>query len=227
MIYAWYKLVAAKQMTVRWHVHDLMICHVNQDEILKKFVRCIKDFYGDNLAENVSIVHDYLRMTFDYAFDREVQINMCKYLSKVIADFPKEIVGVSASMPAANHLFKVIEGGRKLNDDDAFHHMVYQLLFAANRDRQDIQTAVLFLTMQVQAPNEDDWGKLKRVLTYHYGTQYLKLILSAGAISFAIHWYIDGSHHIHNDCQGQMGSLVTFGTGAVASSSNRNVTQRV
>ena len=39
-------------------------------------------------------------------------------------------------------------------------------------------------------------------------------------MNFAIHWYINGSHQIHEDCWGQMGSLVTFGAGAVSSSSN-------
>ncbi len=86
------KLVDGKQMTVRWHVDDLMISHVNQDKILK-FVKCIKDIYGDNLAKNVGMTHNYLGMTFDYAFKRDVRINMCKYLSKVIEDFPEEIRG--------------------------------------------------------------------------------------------------------------------------------------
>jgi len=73
----------------------------------------------------------------------------------------------------------------------------------------------------VQAPDEDDWGKLKRVLKYLNGTRYLKLILGANAMNFAIHWYIDGSHQIHEDCRGQTGSLVTFEAGAVSSSSNK------
>jgi hypothetical protein len=37
-------------------------------------------------------------------------------------------------------------------------------------------------------------------------------------MNFPINWYIDGSHQIHEDCQGRTGSLVTFGAGAVASS---------
>jgi hypothetical protein len=215
------KLVNKKQMTVRWHVDDLMISHVDKGEILK-FVKCIKDIYGDNLVKNVGKVHDYLGMTFDYAFGGEVQINLCKYLSSIIADFPEQITGVSAT-PAADHLFKVREDGKKLSKEqaDAFHHTMYQLLFAANRARQDIQTAVSFLTTRVQAPDEYDWGKLKRVLKYLNGTRYLKLILSADAMNFAIHWYIDGSHQIHEDCRGQTGSLVTFGAGAVSSSSNK------
>ena len=75
------KLVGEKQMTGRWHVDDLMISHIGKGEILK-FVRCIKDIYGENLAENVGKVHNYLGMTFDYAFE-EVRINMCKYLSSI------------------------------------------------------------------------------------------------------------------------------------------------
>ena len=51
--------------------------------------------------------------------------------------------------------------------------------------------------------------------------RYLKIILSADAINFAIHWYIDGSHQIHEDYRGQTGSFVTFGAGAVASSSTK------
>ena len=72
---------------------------------------------------------------------------MWDYLGKVIQEFPKEIIGVCA-MPANDHLVKVREDGRKLDNElaDAFHHTVYQLLFAANRARHNIQMAVLFLT---------------------------------------------------------------------------------
>ena len=53
---------------------------------------------------------------------------------------------------------------------DAFHHtVVYQLLFAANRARRNIQTAVSFLATRVKAPYEDDWEKLVRVLKYILG----------------------------------------------------------
>jgi hypothetical protein len=52
---------------------------------------------------------------------------------------------------------------------------VAQLLFMSTRARQDIQTAVAFLTTRVKNPDENDWGKLKRVLKYLNGTRYLKL----------------------------------------------------
>ena len=96
--------------------------------------------------------------------------------------------------------------GRKLNEElsDAFHHTVYQLLFAADRVRRDIQMAVSFLTTQVKAPDKDDWGKLVRVLQLKYinGTRYMKLILSADEMNFTIHWYVGGLHQINEDCRG-------------------------
>ncbi len=147
---------------------------------------------------------------------------MTQYVSKIIKDFLEEIVGKS-STPAGDHLFKIMEDGQKLDDEmaDVFHHTVYQLLFAANRACRDIQTAVSFLTTRVQSPDEDDWGKLKQILKYLNGTRHLKLTLCADQMKFAVHWYVDGLHQIHEDCRGQTGSLVTVGKGAVASSSNK------
>ncbi len=133
------KMVNGTQMTIRWHVDDLVKSHLSQDEIMK-VVQGIKDIYGENLAETVGTVHDYLGMTFDYSFTREVRINMWDYLGKVIKDFPKEITGTCAT-PAGDHLFKVHEDRRKLPEEltDAFHHTVYQLLFAANRAWRDMR----------------------------------------------------------------------------------------
>jgi len=175
-----------------------------------------------HLAENVGKLHDYLGMEFNFSSEGEVKINMTKYIGKIIKDFPEEILGKQAT-PAGNHLFKVREDGHKLDEEqaNAFHHTVYQLLFAANRARRDIQTAVSFLTTRVKEPDEDDWGKLKRVLKYLNGTKYLKLTLEANKINFTVHWYVDGSHQIHEDCRGQSGALMTLGKGAIHSSSTK------
>jgi len=129
------------------------------------FVKKIKDIHGENLAEKVGSVQDYLGMTFDYSFDNKVRINMNQYFLKVIKEFTQEILGMCAT-PAADHLYKIREDGKKLNEDlaEALHHTTYQLLFAAKRAQRDIQTAGLFLTTQVQEPDEDNWAKLVQVL---------------------------------------------------------------
>jgi hypothetical protein len=58
---------------------------------------------------------------------------------------------------------------------------------------------------------EHNRAKLIQVLQYPNGTRHLKLILSADAINFAINWYIDASHQVHEDCRGQIGCLMTLG----------------
>lgn len=215
------KTVNGSQLTIRWHVDDLMISHKDQS-VISDIMSKLKKIYGMNLSERMGPIHDYLGMTFDFSSNNTVRVDMTKYITKVISDFPEEISGVAAT-PAADHLFKVREDVMKLNEEqaDAFHHTVYQLLFAASRARRDIQTAVSFLTTRVKDPDEDDWGKLKRILKYLNGTRNMKLTLEADQLKFKVHWYVDGSHQTHEDCRGQTGALMTLGKGAVMSSSTK------
>jgi hypothetical protein len=48
----------------------------------------------------------------------------------------------------------------------------------------------------------------------------MKLILSMDEMKFTVHWYVDGSHQVHEDCRGQIGCLMTMGKGAGISLSN-------
>jgi hypothetical protein len=72
--------------------------------------------YGDSLTENTGKQHDYLGVIFDFSSKNEVQINMNLYISKIIEEFPEEIIG-KTSTPAGYHLFKIREDGRKLDDE--------------------------------------------------------------------------------------------------------------
>jgi hypothetical protein len=73
------KMVNSTQMTIRWHVDDLMMSHVSRDKIIK-IVQKIKNIYGKNLTKNIGKVHDYLGMTFDFSFTKEAKVNMWDYL---------------------------------------------------------------------------------------------------------------------------------------------------
>jgi hypothetical protein len=77
------KTVNGAHMRIKWHVDDLMISNLKQEEIMQ-VAQQIKDIYGDSLKENVGTVPYYLGMTFDYSFDKEVQANMWDYIKKVI-----------------------------------------------------------------------------------------------------------------------------------------------
>jgi len=120
--------------------------------------------------------HDYLGVDMEFCDDGALEVSMIKYLKNVIEEFPEVIKGRAAT-PAHEKLFVIRdEKDAKLLDEEralAFHHMVAQLLFMATRARRDIQTAVAFLTTRGKNPDEDDWGKLKRVLKYLNGTKLL------------------------------------------------------
>ncbi len=158
----------------------------------------------------------------DFSIPGDISFDMIPYLRKVLNNFPKKIMGV-LSTPAADHLFKIRESSeaRLLPESQAiaFHHTTAQLLFLS-RTRRDIQTAIAFLTTCVKAPDEDGWGKLKRVIKYLNGTKTLKLHLLADSLSI-IQWYVDVSHQTHEDCKGHTGAFLTLGAGATTSSSNK------
>ena len=102
-------------------------------------------------------------MDLDYSEKGSVKVSMVRYTGKVLRGFPEKVTG-SATSPAQDHLFKVRDesdpGYKSLTADlaQSFHHTSAQLLFMCSRARQDIQTAVAFLTTIVKKPDQDDWG---------------------------------------------------------------------
>ena len=157
--------------------------------------------------------HYYLGVDMEFNEDGTLDASMTPYLKGVIAEFPELIKGKAAT-PATEHLFTVRDEreARPLEEERAlaFHHTVAQLLIMATRTRRDIQTAVAFLTRRVKTPDEDDWGKLKRVLKYLNGTKYLKLKISIENLGI-LKWYVDRSHSTHWDCKGHGGAMFTMG----------------
>jgi hypothetical protein len=201
-------------MTVIWHIDNLMGTCTDDFE-LTKFSCYLAKIYGPKLSMHTGNKHDYLGVDLEFNDDDTHNVPVVNYLKSVIAEFPEMITG-KAAMPAANHLFTVRDKkeARALEEERApvFHHTVAQLLFMSTKARCDIQMAVKFLTTRVKSPDEDDWGKLKRVLKYLNGTKYLKLKLSVDYLGL-LKWYVDGSHNVHRDCRGHGGAMFTSGKG--------------
>ena len=220
------KMVNGSQMTVVWHVDDLKVSHASAT-VIQNFVQYLKSKYGDNLAVHTGDVHDYLGVDHDYSEKGVVKLSMMKHLEKIFQDFPEEI-GKASLTPASENLFRI----RDPEENDAhkkwlsperardFHHSVAQLLFVSTRVRRDIQTAVAFLTTRVKRPDEDDWGKLKRVLKYLKGTRHMRLRLGVDDLRI-IQWWVDASYNVHEDCRGQTGAMMSLGQGAPISFSRK------
>ena len=190
-------------MTVIWHVDDLMVSCKCAFE-LAKFQCYLGSIYGPKLTINRGNKHTNLGMDMEFCKDRSFEVSMFKYLDEVIETFPEDIGRATSTTPAASHLFQVREEGQAklLPEDQAmqFHRSVAQLLFLCCRARQDMQTAVAFLTTRVKEPDEDDWGKLKRVMKYLNGTRRMKLKLTINDLSI-VKWYIYGSFNVHPDAK--------------------------
>ena len=104
-------------------------------------------------------------------------------------------------IPVGNHIFKVENACIKLREGDKiiFHRLVAKLLLLRKRARSDIQTKNGFLVTRVRNPDEDDWKKLRMVLSYldakintvkiHFNKNYLNVF----------HWWLDASHGTHTD----------------------------
>jgi hypothetical protein len=181
------KTVGEKQMTVCWNVDDLKVSHQDPEQVTE-FGDWLSTKYGVAVATHRGKVHDYLGMIFDFSEKGQVLVTMIEYIKNMIKEFPEEIVGTKTS-PAADHLFKVRDPAlAKLLPEEqamAFHHTTAQLLFLSARARRDIQPVTAFLTTRVREPDEDDWGKVKRVVGYLKGTLHMPLILSAESLTSA------------------------------------------
>ncbi len=210
------KIINGKQMIICWHVDDLFIGHEDphvmttflsrHPHVMTTFLSWLVSRY-DTADKKLNVTcgprHEYLGMTVDFSTQGSVAFDMIPYIDKIMTSFPEKITGVTSS-PAADHLFQVrpLTEAKLLPEEQAwaFHHTTAQLLFLSCV-RQDIQTTVAFLTTRVKQPDEDDWGKLKRVLKYLRTTRTLRLTLFADSLA-NLCWYIDASHLTHDDCKG-------------------------
>ncbi len=208
------KNVDGKQMTVCWHVDDLKVSHCDPAQVTI-FREWLSKKYGVAVATHRRKVHDYLGMIFDFSAKGKVMVTMVEYIKDIIKDFPEEITGTKTS-PAANHLFTVrdLSLAKALPEEQvmAIHRAMAQLLFLSGRARQDIQPATAFLTTRVRSPDEDDWGKVKRVLGYLKGTLCMPLILLADSLMLS-RWWVDAAYAVHDDCRGHTGAGMSFGQG--------------
>ena len=71
-------------------------------------------------------------------------------------------------------------------------------------------------TLSERDPDEDDWGKLKRVIKYLKGTRHMKLTLTVDNMN-TVSWWVDASYGVHMDCKGHTGMMISLGKGAAMS----------
>ena len=102
------KVVKEKQLTVIWHVDDLM-ASCEDDIELTKFAFYLAKICRPKPVIHTGPKHDYLRMDLEFLPEGTLEVSMFQYLDSVIREFPETISG-KATSPAVDHLFKIREG---------------------------------------------------------------------------------------------------------------------
>jgi hypothetical protein len=124
----WERRGDRKQLTVIWHVDDLMALCVVDFELTKLSCYLAK-IYGPKLTMHAGNKHDYLGVDLEFEQGRRLNVSMVNYLKNMIEAFPEQIVG-RAVTPAGERLFDIKDKkeARPLEEECAiaFHHTTAQ-----------------------------------------------------------------------------------------------------
>ena len=215
------RIVNGKQHTITWHVDDLKSSHVDP-KVNDEFLKWLNKVYG-SVGEVKGVrghKHDYLAMDLNFSEKGVLQVDMRTYVKTMIKDFSGK-VGKS-SVPWTENLFKVDDTAKDLGPTrrKEFHTFVTKGMFIAKRARQDILPAITFLSTRTKQPNEGDWRKLVKLLSYLNKTQELVVRLEADD-SQMVNWHIDASFAVHKDYRSHTGGTMTLGRGVITSISSK------
>jgi hypothetical protein len=237
------KVVKGETATICHHVNDCKISHVST-RVVDKTISLLKaDFeiiFEDGLGTmqvRRGKTQGYVGMTLDYTYQVQVQITMIKHVDDIIETFEKSKLKFDGGLikskskrksrsssqvtAAPKNLFKVNEECKALQDLDreSFHKVVAKSLYVAKQARPDVNTAISFLTKQVQQPNHEDWEKLEHMIKYLELTRKLALILSADD-SGGLYWYADSAFAVHPNMRSHNRAGLTLGRGFAISISS-------
>ena len=120
----------------------------------------------DHLVIQRGKVFNLLGMRLEIMPDKRIKISMKDHVEEALEMFGEAITG-TVSTPHTKRLFDVTPAKElDSNRSEIFHSVVAKLLFIMKRSNPDIETAISFLMTRVTKSDEEDWKKLKQVLTF-------------------------------------------------------------
>jgi len=215
----WNKNVNDDQITVVFHVDDVMVTSVNKILIDNFAMECKKRFLDVTIQDGKK--HSYLGRLFDFSIDGQCHVSMGGAIDRLLSDCKVE--GIAAT-PAVQNIFQIDENAVKLSNErkSLFYSKVQRLLYLAFQFRRDILVAVSFLTTRVHSPDVDDEKKLNRVLCYLNGSREFKLIFrDEGSGLLSAHVSIDASFGLHHDGKSHSGYCAMLANACVEAKSRK------
>ena len=159
-------------------------------------------------------VLDYVGMTFDFREQGIVRVTMKHCIDDILDSCGVEGTAVT---PATDNLFNVREDTPKASAEEAiwFHSFTAKMLYVSKRVKPECLTTVAFLSTRVQKCDQDDLGKLRRLLKYLRGSRDRGIAIKIGD-EIQINVYIDASYGVHMDSgRSHSGLVVMMGDGPV------------
>ncbi|CAJ1948707.1 unnamed protein product [Cylindrotheca closterium] len=102
------RMVNGKQLTIRFHVDDVLASHMEQ-QVLEDFFTWVNEKYG-GLKEVTCTrgkVHTYLGMTLDFSKKGNMKIRMDDYVDRMLSEFPVKFKDNEIQeTPAGNNLLE-------------------------------------------------------------------------------------------------------------------------
>ena len=144
------------------------------------------------------------------------------YVQKMLDDYPRKLRSTDTQLtPAANNLFENPPSKPlDIKRSEEFHSFTMRAFYAGKRARTDILQTCSVLATRTSAPTEADYKKLDRLMRYLNGTRKLHLTLSADDLKI-VKWYVDAAFAVHPDFKSHTGAAMTYGNGAVQSTSRK------
>ena len=218
------KCIANKEIngntcTMAWYVDDNKISHVDNDTITA-IVDEIEGKFG-KLARTVGSKHTFLGMDIEFLPDKTVAIGTPQHIDEAIEDFGEQL-NTDVTNPAKAKLFHIYTQATLLDKEKAelFHSVTAKLLWVSKRSRPDIETAISFLSTRVRSPTTEDWGKLKRVLSFLQKTKEDRRIFGTNGFS-ELSTYVDAAYAVHPNMRSHTGGCMSFGRGIVHAKSSK------
>ena len=150
---AWNKMIQGTQLTVLFHIDDLMISH-KLPQVVTEQIKLLDEVYGkhDPLTVTRGKIHEYLGITIDFSLKRGVAFSQFDFVKKFWSSLPEDLKGPYRNTPAPDYLFKIDKNAQLLDvkKKDEYYSATAKAIYLSQRTRLDMQLPTGFHCTRVK-----------------------------------------------------------------------------
>jgi hypothetical protein len=202
------KTINGKQCTLVLYVDDILLTCEDQSAI-DSTIGLIQAEYPETRVTHGPIV-PYLGMNIDMSVHGEARITMLQQVTDIVNTSGVE---GTAPTPAATTLFDTdpdLAIACK-EEQDWFHQFVAKILYVGKRTKPECLITVAYLATRVGKANEEDMGKLRRLIRYMRGTLDRGICLRPGPMGASVRNFVDAAYGVHPDGKSHTGTCIMIG----------------